>query len=97
MHLYEVIKHPMITEKSRYQASEQNRYTFVVDRRATKSQVKVAVEKIYGVRVVTVNIMNLPAKSAKRWGRRRVIRQPVTKKAVVELVRGDKIPVFEGG
>jgi large subunit ribosomal protein L23 len=97
MHLYEVIKRPVVTEKSRYQALELGQYTFEVDRRANKAMVKEAVETIYGVRVVGVNVMNMPAKAAKRWGRRRVVRQSAWKKAVVTLVQGDSIPLFEGG
>jgi len=97
MHLYEVIKRPIITEKTQYLAAQHGQYTFEVDRRANKTQVKRAVETIYGVRVVGVNTMTMPTKAAKRWGRRRVVRRPVWKKAVVTLVEGDKIPVFEVG
>jgi len=97
MHLYEVIKRPLVTEKTRFMARTLRQYCFEVDRRANKAQVKWAVETIYGVRVTGVNVANVPAKMAKRWGRRRVIRRPVWKKAVVTLAEGDKIPVFEGG
>jgi len=97
MHLYEVIKRPVITEKTRYLARVHGQYTFEVDRRANKAQVRQAVETIYGVRVTAVNIMNMPAKAAKRWGRRRVVRRPAWKKAVVTLVEGDSIPIFEVG
>ncbi len=97
MHLYQVIKRPVITEKTQYLAAAHRQYTFEVDRRANKTQVKRAVEQIYGVRVTAVNIMNMPAKSTKRWGRRRVVRRPMWKKAVVTLAEGDTIPVFEGG
>ncbi|MBN1180439.1 MAG: 50S ribosomal protein L23 [Anaerolineae bacterium] len=97
MHLYEVIKHPVITEKTRYQALQLGQYTFMVDRSANKAMIKQAVEEIYDVEVVTVNTMLMPAKTAKRWGRRHVVRQPVWKKAVVKLAEGDTIPVFEGG
>ncbi len=98
MHLYEVIKHPVVTEKTRYLALSHRQYAFEVDPRANKSLVKWAVESIYGVKVAAVNIVNMPAKTAKRWGRRRVVRQPVWKKAVVTLVAGNEIPgLFEGG
>jgi ribosomal protein L23 len=89
MHLYEVIKHPMITEKSRYQAE---RAEPPVHLRGGPAGQQVAGEGGGGDdlrgRVVAVNIMNLPAKSAKRWGRRRVMRLPMWKKAVVTLVEG---------
>jgi len=97
MHLYEVIKRPVDTEKTRYLADMNRQYVFEVDRRANKVQVKRAVEEIYDVRVEAVNIMNMPAKLAKRWGRRHVVRQPQWKKAVVTVAEGDSIPLFEGG
>ncbi len=97
MHLYQVIKRPVVTERTRYMALELGHCTFEVARAATKAQIKQAVESIYGVRVTAVNVMNMPAKTAKRWGRRRVMRQPVWKKAIVTLAPGDSIPVFEGG
>lgn len=97
MHLYEVIKHPVITEKTQYLAEENRQYTFEVDRRANKAQVKQAVESIYEVKVTAVRVSNVPAKAAKRWGRRRVVRQPMWKKAVVTLAEGDSIPLFKGG
>ena len=61
MHLYEVIKRPVITEKTQYMASVQGQYTFEVDRRANKTQIRQAVETIYGVQVMAVNTMNMPA------------------------------------
>ncbi len=97
MHLYQVIKRPVITEKTQSLAAAHRQYTFEVDRRANKAQVKQAVETVYGVRVTAVNLANMPAKSTKRWGRRRVVRRPMWKKAVVTVAEGDTIPVFEGG
>jgi large subunit ribosomal protein L23 len=97
MQLYDVIKRPVITEKTRYQALELGQYTFKVDMNANKLEIKRAVEEIYGVTVLRVNTMVMPAKAARRWGRRRVVREPVWKKAVVVLQEGDVIPVFEGG
>jgi len=97
MHLYEVIKRPVDTEKARHLAKAHGQYTFEVDRGANKTQVKNAVETIYEVRVTSVNVVNVPAKAVRRWGRRRVVRRPAWKKAVVTLAAGDKIPVYEGG
>jgi len=95
MHIYEVLKRPIITEKSNIQKDYYGQYTFEVDRRANKLQVKEAVEKIFGVDVVSVNIMNMPAKRG-RFGRRRVVRKPAWKKAVVKLAPGQRIEFFEG-
>lgn len=93
MHLYEVIKRPLVTEKSTIlQAS--GKYAFEVDREANKKQIKDAVEKAFKVSVTTVNVITLPASTRKR-GRRLVV-IPATKKAIVTLKAGDKIQLFEG-
>ena len=97
MHLYEVVKYPIVTEKTQFMANAQNKYVFEVDRRANKAQVKQAVETIYDVRVLKVNVINMPAKASRRWGRRRIVRRAAWKKAVVTLAEGDKLPMFEGG
>jgi large subunit ribosomal protein L23 len=94
MHVYEVIKRPIDTEKTRYQA-EGGKYTFEVDRWANKHQVKEAVEEIFDVEVLSVNIINMPAKRG-RYGRRIVTKRPAWKKAVVTLAPGERIDVFEG-
>lgn len=96
MHLYEVIKRPVLTEKTRRSLQlRRHQYTFEVDRRANKALVKQAVETIYRVRVEAVNIANMPAKAVRRWGRRRVVRLPTWKKAVVTLAEGERIPELE--
>ena len=94
MNVYQVLRRPIVTEKSNIQADELNQYTFEVDRRANKLQVKEAVEKIFGVRVERVNIMIVPGKT-RRWGRR-VIRKPAWKKAIVTLAPGDRIDLIGG-
>lgn len=94
MHLYEIIRRPIDTEKTRALA-EQGHYVFEVDSRANKIQVKQAVEKIYNVKVEEVRIINLPAKRVRR-GYRIVVRKPARKKAVVKLAPGEKIQIFEG-
>jgi large subunit ribosomal protein L23 len=93
MHFYEVLKRPIITEKSS-QVMELNKYTFEVDRRANKAQVKEAVEKAFGVSVLDVNILTMPPKRG-RWGRKSVQRQGVWKKAVVTVAPGERISFFE--
>ena len=62
MHLYEVLKRPILTEKSNYQADALHRYTFEVDRRANKHQVRQAVEAIFKVTVLDVNMMTVRGK-----------------------------------
>ena len=94
MNVYEVLKRPIITEKSMRQQEELNQYTFEIDPRANKRQVKEAVEKLFGVKVTKVRIINLPGKT-RRWGRK-VSRTSPRRKAVVTLAPGDKISFFEG-
>jgi large subunit ribosomal protein L23 len=96
MNPYKVIIRPVDTEKTRYQASELDQYTFEVDRHANKIEVKRAIEAIYGVDVVTVNVMNVPAKASSRTGRRRIVRRVPWKKAIVTVAAGQRIDVFEG-
>jgi len=96
MNPYEVIIRPIDTEKTRYQASELGQYTFEVDQRANKIEVKRAVEMIYDVDVVAVNVMIVPAKASSRRGRRRIVRRSLWKKAVVTVAEGQRLDVFEG-
>ena len=94
MHPYEVLKRPIVTEKSSLQSDTQNRYSFEVDRRANKLEIKEAVEKAFNVRVVAVNVMNVAGKQ-RRLGRQ-VGRTPGWRKAVVTLAPGQRIQLFEG-
>ena len=93
MHLYEVLKRPIVTEKTTLQGDE-GRYTFEVDVRANKHQVKEAVEKIFDVNVVSVNIINMPGK-VHRYGPH-VSKPHRWKKATVRLAEGQSIGFFEG-
>ncbi len=92
MHLYEVLRRPLVTEKN---AALQalGKYAFDVDEVATKHQVKQAVEKAFKVNVTAVNVMMVPGKT-RRIGRREVKTQS-WKKAIVTLKPGDKIELFE--
>ena len=93
MHLYEVLRRPLITEKSTALQVE-GKYAFEVALGANKPQVKQAVEKAFKVEVTTVNMMTVPGKR-RRLGRRQLPAHP-WKKAVVTLKPGDKIELFEG-
>lgn len=96
MHWREVIRRPLITEKSNILASEENQYTFVVDPRANKLQIKQAVELAWPeVTVEKVRVANMPAKRARRW-RRMATRKTGWKKAIVTLAPGSSIDLFEG-
>lgn len=93
MNIYEVIRRPLVTEKST-RLSERNKYVFEVDKKATKDLVRLAVEKAFKVSVVSVNVIKVPGES-KRMGKRQVT-APAWKKAIVTLKEGDKIQLFEG-
>jgi len=94
MSQYRVIKRPIITEKSNI-ATAENQYTFEVDRRANKSQIRDAVEHIFKVDVMGVRVINMAPKYG-RWGRRRVKRSPAWKKAIVTIAPDQRIEIFEG-
>jgi len=96
MHVYEVLKRPMITEKTTEMQDEANQFVFKVDRRANKMLVKQAVEERFDVEVVKVNIINMKAKTRRRGLRARSIRVVPWKKAIVTLAPGDSIQLFEG-
>jgi large subunit ribosomal protein L23 len=95
MNVYEVVKRPVTTEKSGILSDYYDQYTFEVDRRANKHQIKEAIETIFEVDVVSVRTMIMPSKRG-RFGRRRVVRKPAWKKAVVRLAPGQEIQFFEG-
>ena len=95
MHLYEVLKRPLVTEKTMTATDEENKVSFEVDMRANKLLVKDAVEKAFDVTVVDVNILIMAAKTSRRGSAIR-IRRPKWKKAVVTLQTGDRIQLFEG-
>jgi large subunit ribosomal protein L23 len=95
--IYNVIRRPVITEKSSYQSSALGQYAFEVDSKATKAQVREAVELLFNVHVEQVNLMVMPAKRSRRGRSRRVlVRRPSYKKAIVKLTPGERIDVFEG-
>jgi large subunit ribosomal protein L23 len=92
MHLYEVLRRPLVTEKNAV-LQMAGKYAFEVAGRATKPQIKQAVEKAFKVKVTGVNVMTMPGKE-RRVGRRHV-RTPSWKKAIVTLEPGDRIELFD--
>lgn len=93
LHLYEVLRRPLITEKAT-SLKERDKYAFKVASKATGSQIKEAVEQAFKVKVNKVNVMTVPGKT-RRFGRRQVTSSP-WKKAIVTLAPGHKITFFEG-
>jgi large subunit ribosomal protein L23 len=92
MHLYDVIKRPVTSEKTERLGSE-NQYVFEVDVKATKQQVRDAVQAIFGVNVIKVNTMLVPAKRGQRL-RKTIRRKRAWKKAIVTVAPGQKIDLF---
>ena len=90
----DIIVRPIITEKSHVQLDELGAYAFVVARDANKIEIANAIEKQFNVKVKSVRTMNYAGK-AKRVGRF-LGKKPAWKKAVVTLVPGDAIEIFEG-
>jgi large subunit ribosomal protein L23 len=93
LHPYAVLLRPIITEKTTVLTGA-DKYVFEVDLRANKNQIREAVQVAFNVRVAEVNTMVMKGKP-KRFGRR-VVNRPDWKKAIVTLVPGDKIELFEG-
>jgi len=90
----DIIFRPVISEKT-YGLLDENKYTFVVDPRANKTQIKQAIEGIFDVKVLSVNTMNRPGKRKRRG--LIVGKRPDTKRAIVTVAEGDEIELFEAG
>lgn len=90
----DIIIKPHISEKSMRALEENNTYTFKVAINANKTEIKKAVEDIFGVKVLKVNTIKMPGKT-KRLGVH-VGKRPTWKKAMVKLAVGDRIEIFEG-
>jgi large subunit ribosomal protein L23 len=91
-----ILVKPIVTEKMTAQSERYNRYGFVVDKRATKDQIKRAVEGLYSVSVDTVNTMIYGGKRKSRYTKSGVIsgKTNAYKKAIVTLVEGDTIDFY---
>ncbi len=94
MMAHEIIKRPLITEKTSIQKELYNQLSFEVDRRANRIEIKKAIETIFNVRVASVKTMQITGKTKRRGrilGKRRD-----WKKAIVKLMPGERIDFFEG-
>lgn len=89
----DILLGPVISEKA-YGLLDENKYTFVVRRDANKTQIRIAVEQVFGVKVVGVNTLNRPGKRVRTragYGQR-----AASKRAVVTVAEGDRIDIFGG-
>ena len=89
----DIILAPVVSEKS-YSLLDQNTYTFVGKPTANKTEIKIAIEQIFGVKVTSVNTMNRKGKARRtRFG---MGKRPDTKRAIVTVAEGDRIDIFTG-
>jgi large subunit ribosomal protein L23 len=94
MNPYDIVKRPLITEKTSIQKEDYNQMSFEVDRKANRVEIKQAIENIFNVNVATVRTMQVKGKTKQRG--RIVGKRRNWKKAVVKLMPGERIDFFEG-
>jgi large subunit ribosomal protein L23 len=89
----DILLAPVVSEKS-YGLLDEGKYTFIVRPDSNKTEIKIAVEKIFDVKVTSVNTINRQGKARRtRYG---IGRRPNTKRAIVTLAEGDRIDIFGG-
>jgi large subunit ribosomal protein L23 len=91
-----VLIKPIISEKSEILSDDLSKYSFVVDKKANKIQIRKAVEEMFGVNVASVNTINVPSKAKSRNTKSGVLKGSVSgyKKAIVSLAEGESIDFF---
>ncbi len=95
--IHDVLRRPLVTEKSSRQSGRHSQYSFEVASDATRTMVKDAVETLFDVTVAGVNILNTPSKRGRRAkSRRLLVRKAGFKKAIVTLAEGQTLEIFEG-
>ncbi|MBL0147119.1 MAG: 50S ribosomal protein L23 [Chitinophagaceae bacterium] len=95
----DVLIKPILSEKANKQTEKMNRYSFVVDKKANKLEIKKAVETFYGVQVQEVNTINVPSKAKSKYTKAGYIvgRKPAKKKAIVTVAQGETIDLYSSG
>ena len=96
--MQDIIKQPILTEKSNMLSEKKNAYTFIVDKNANKIEIKNAIEKLYNVAVDSVNTMNYGGGKRKMKQTSRGVsfqRNKLYKKAVIRVAEGDAIDLYE--
>jgi large subunit ribosomal protein L23 len=96
MKLSDVLIKPILSEKANKQSEKMNRYSFVVDKKANKLEIKKAVESFYGVQVDNVNTIVVPSKAKAKYTKAGFIvgRKPSKKKAIVTVAKGETIDLY---
>lgn len=92
----DVLKRPVLSEKVNRLSEKYNRYTFIVDRKANKLEIKKAVEEFYGITVEDVNTVTMPSKVKQRNTKSGLLmgRKAAKKKAIVTVAKGDSIDLY---
>jgi large subunit ribosomal protein L23 len=94
---FDILRRPIVTEKSNFLGTGLHQYVFEVMDTATRTEIKEAVETAFKVKVVRVNIINVPQKATRlARNHRRGTRASFYKKAVITLAPDNRIPIFEG-
>ena len=96
MKLSDVLLKPILSEKANKQSEKMNRYTFIVDRKANKLEIKKAIEQFYGVQVENVNTAVMPSKAKSKYTKAGFItgRTSAKKKALVTVAEGETIDLY---
>ncbi len=96
MKLADVLIRPVLSEKVNKLTEKFNRYTFIVDKKANKLEIKKAVEEFYGIQVEEVNTLVMPSKAKSRNTKSGIVsgRKPAKKKAIVTVAEGETIDLY---
>ena len=96
MKMSDVLIKPILSEKANKQSEKMNRYSFIVDKKANKLEIKKAVESFYGVQVEDVNTIVVPSKAKAKYTKAGFIvgRKPAKKKAIVTVAKGETIDLY---
>jgi large subunit ribosomal protein L23 len=95
----DILIKPILSEKANKLSEKQNRYSFVVDKKANKLEIKKAVEQFYGVQVSEVNTIIVPSKAKAKYTKAGFIvgRKSAKKKAIVTIAEGETIDIYGSG
>ncbi len=95
----DVLIKPILSEKANKQTEKENRYSFIVDKKANKLEIKKAIESFYGVQVENVNTIVVPSKQKAKYTKAGFIvgRKPSKKKAIVTVAKGETIDLYGTG
>lgn len=99
MKMSDILIKPVLSEKANKQSEKMNRYSFIVDKKANKLEIKKAVESFYGVQVDEVNTIIVPSKAKAKYTKAGFIvgRKPSKKKAIVTVAKGETIDLYGSG